>query len=247
MGLGMAFPYLVLAMFPRLIQWLPKPGNWMIRFKEFAGFILLGSVIFIVYYTDKKFTIPLLVMLLGVGLGLWMIGNLYDINSRIRHKMTIRAVALALTGLICWGGYGLAGDYKYSLPWEPFTESRVATLLKQNKTILIDFTADWCLNCHLNEFVALNTQEVQKLVRQNGVITLKADFTNQPPEIQRWLFKFQQDGVPLTVIYPAGHENEPIVLTATYTQGTLLEKLKEAVAEAPGKSASLDRASDVEP
>ena len=65
----------------------------MIRFKEFAGFLLLGSVIFIIYYTDKRFTIPLLVMLLGVAVGLWMIGNLYDVNSHIRHKMAVRVVA----------------------------------------------------------------------------------------------------------------------------------------------------------
>ncbi len=63
----MAFPYLLLGLFPKLIGWLPKPGTWMIRFKEFAGFVLLGSVIFIIYYTDKSFTIPLLVMLLGVA------------------------------------------------------------------------------------------------------------------------------------------------------------------------------------
>jgi suppressor for copper-sensitivity B len=230
MGLGMAFPYLVLGLFPSLVRWLPQPGTWMIRLKEFAGFVLLGSVIFIIYYTDKRFTIPLLVMLLGVSLGLWMIGNLYDINSHIRNKMTVRVLALVFTALICWFGFRLSAENKYKLHWEPFSESRLTALLKEKKTVLIDFTAEWCVNCKVNEGVALNTQDTQAFVEKHDIVPLLADFTEQPPELKRWLHKFLQDGVPLTVIFPAERQNEPIVLTGIYTQGTLLDKLKEALA-----------------
>jgi thiol:disulfide interchange protein len=230
MGLGMASPYLVLGLFPRLVRWLPKPGNWMIRLKEFAGFVLLASVIFIIYYIDKRYTIPVLVMLLGVALGLWMIGNLYDINSHVRHKMTIRVTAVALTAIICWVGYGLAGENKYRLHWEPFSESRLTALLKEKKTVLVDFTADWCINCHVNESVALNTKETQAFVQEHDIVPLVADFTDGSAEVKRWLEKFLQDGVPLTVIFPAQRQNEPIVLTGIYTQGQLLEKLREALA-----------------
>jgi suppressor for copper-sensitivity B len=242
MGLGMAAPYLVLAAFPRLINWLPKPGDWMVRFKEFAGFVLLGSVIFLINGTDTNYRIPILVMLLGVALGLWMIGNLYDTNSLIRRKMTVRVAAFALTGLLCWFGYRLAGESKHTLPWEPFSDAGITSLLKENKTVLVDFTADWCANCRWNESVALNTEETRKLVERNGVIALRADFTKQPPELQRWLAKFRQDGVPLTAIFPAGRQNEPIVITGIYTQGTLLEKLQEAL-EHPSATARSDAAS----
>jgi thiol:disulfide interchange protein len=239
MGLGMASPYLVLGFFPQLISWLPKPGTWMIRFKEFAGFLLLGSVIFIIYYTDKKFTIPLLVMLLGIAMGLWMIGNLYDVNSHIRHKMSVRVAAALLTILICWGGYGLAGESKYSLNWQPFSETRIASLLKEKKPVIVDFTAEWCINCHVNEFVALNTKATQQFVNEHKVVALKADFTEQSAEIRRWLRKFKQDGVPLTVIFPPGNSDEPIVLDGVYTQGTLLKSLRKAVGvEAPSAQAT---------
>jgi thiol:disulfide interchange protein len=233
MGLGMAFPYLALGLFPQFIKWLPKPGTWMVRFKEFSGFVLLASVIFIVSYTDKKYTIPALVMLLGVALGLWMIGNLYDINSRIRHKNSVRAAALLLTLLICWIGFSLTGESKHRLPWEPFSETRLAALRNQNKTVIVDFTADWCINCHVNEGVALNTKDTKDLVVRNGVVPLLADFTSQSAEIKKWLGKFNQIGVPLTVIFPPGREADPIVLRGVYTQETLLQKLKEAVRQPP--------------
>jgi thiol:disulfide interchange protein len=211
----------------------------MIRFKEFAGFLLLGSVIFIIYYTDKKFTIPLLVMLLGIAVGLWMIGNLYDVNSHIRHKMSVRVAAALLTILICWGGYGLAGESKYSLNWQPFSETRIASLLKEKKPVIVDFTAEWCINCHVNEFVALNTKATQQFVNEHKVVALKADFTEQSAEIRRWLRKFKQDGVPLTVIFPPGNSDEPIVLDGVYTQGTLLKSLRKAVGvEAPSAQAT---------
>jgi len=229
MGLGMASPYLVLGLFPQFVKWLPKPGTWMVRFKEFAGFILLGSVIFIIYYLDKKYTIPVLVMLLGISLGLWMIGNLYDVNSRIRHKMTVRVTAILLTLIICWGGYSLSNDGKYRLAWEPFSETRITALLKENKTVLVDFTAEWCLTCHYNEGAALNTRKTHEFVARHGIVPLQADFTNQSPEIKRWLSKFGYAGVPLTVIFPAGRQNEPIVLDGLYTQGTLLDSLQQAV------------------
>jgi suppressor for copper-sensitivity B len=238
MGLGMASPYLLLGFFPQLISWLPRPGTWMIRFKEFAGFLLLGSVIFIIYYTDKRFTIPLLVMLLGIAVGLWMIGNLYDVNSHIRHKMGVRVAAGLLTLLICWGGYGLAGENKYSLNWQPFSETKIANLLKEKKPVIVDFTAEWCINCHVNEFVALNTKATQEFVNEHNVVALKADFTEQSAEIRRWLRKFKQDGVPLTVIFPPGNSVELIVLDGVYTQGMLLESLRKAVGvEAPSAQA----------
>ncbi len=155
-------------------------------------------------------------MLLGVAVGLWMIGNLYDVNSHIRHKMTVRVVALLLASLICWVGFGLAGESKYSLDWEPFSESRLTALLKQNKTVLVDFTADWCLNCHMNEYIALEHARDEGASRTSTELSLSRPISRSSRrKSRRWLLKFKQDGVPLTVIFPAGRENEPIVIDST--------------------------------
>ena len=172
-------------------------------------------------------------MLLGIAVGLWMIGNLYDINTRIRHKNFVRVAALLLTLLICWIGFSLTGESKHRLPWEPFSETRLAALRNQNKIVIVDFTADWCINCHVNEGAALNTKDTKELVVRNGVVPLLADFTSQSAEIKKWLGKFNQIGVPLTVIFPPGRESDPIVLRGIYSQETLLQKLKEAAQQPP--------------
>jgi cytochrome c biogenesis protein CcdA len=142
MGFGMASPYLVLGMFPAAIKWLPKPGNWMVRLKEFAGFVLMGTVIFFVAILDESKTVPLLIMLLGIALGLWMIGNLYAVNSQIKHKNIVRGSALVLTSAICAVGYSLSLP-DLELPWQPLSEEKVDVALANKQTVLIDFTADW--------------------------------------------------------------------------------------------------------
>ncbi len=43
LGLGMSFPYILLSFCPSLLRFLPKPGPWMIRFKQFLGILLLGT------------------------------------------------------------------------------------------------------------------------------------------------------------------------------------------------------------
>jgi len=264
MGLGMAIPYVAFGLFPAAIKWLPKPGPWMVRFKEFAGFVLMGTVIFLAHVLGETFVIPLLVMLLGIALGLWMIGNLYDVNAHIRHKTTVRMTALVLAGGICLFGFRMvkptdarlvtetgspatplhdsvdhdaAGDNSGTLPWEPFSEERLAELRRQKRAVLIDFSAEWCLVCKKNEFFALNTPATRKLVQQHGIVTLYADATNGSPLVKRWLRKFNSSSVPLTVIFPAGRPNEAIIIRDSYSQAKLLEKLREAV-RTPLKQAS---------
>lgn len=243
MGLGMAFPYLVFGLFPAAVRLLPKPGMWMVRLKEFAGFVLMGTVIFIIHILQQEYVVPLLIMLLGIGLGLWMIGNLYDPTTPVRHKNLVRVSALLLAGGICWIGYRF-NDEGTHLPWEEFTEARLQQSLAENKTVLVDFSADWCATCKVIERNVLNTDETLAFVNQHNVVPLYADWTNRSPEITRWLERFDSISVPLTVIFPAGQPDRPIILRDVYTQSMLLESLQQAVAAAPktGRQASLGAA-----
>lgn len=230
MGLGMAFPYLVLGAFPRLIKFLPKPGNWMVRFKEIAGFILMGTVIFFISFLSPQMVVPLLVMLMGIAIGLWMIGNLYAHNSHIKHKTIVRISAFTLMALICGFGYSMTVESEHKLPWKEFNDANLQAALDNNQTVLVDFTADWCTNCKVNEKFALNRRSTLEFVKKHNVAPLVADNTNQSEHINRWLDRFDTDGVPLTVIFPANRPDKPIVLRAIYSNATLLEKLEEAVA-----------------
>ena len=242
MALGMASPYLLFGLFPGAVKLLPKPGNWMVRFKEFAGFVLLGTTIYLISILGQEYVLPTLILLLGLGLGTWMVGNLYDLSSPVMLRWKVRVLALVLTGGMAGFGYQIheGGD---ELPWEPFTTEALATALDEGRPVLVDFTADWCPNCKLVERISLNRKQTRDFVSEHNVKTLKADYTNFSDEITEWLDRFDSTSIPVTAIFSPGRPTEPLLIRDVYTQSTLLEVLETAASETEGdvQTASLDR------
>lgn len=267
MGLGMASPFLIVGLVPALARFIPRPGDWMVRFKEFSGFALLAAALWLMNSLPSEVILPTMIMLLGLGLGLWMIGSLYDHSTPLGRKLVVRGAALLVVALIGWFGFeqyttgqALAEARRSmpvnvamdpaddddrtariepthsseggELPWETFSGERLMELLREGKPVLIDFTADWCLICKQNEKIALNTEATNEFVRKHGVVTLYADYTRSDPEIQEWLERFNSISVPLTVIFPEGDPQNPIILDGPYTQSTLLAELQQAVPSA---------------
>lgn len=278
LGLGMSLPYLILGLAPRLISWLPRPGMWMVRFKQFSGFLLLATVLFLIQPLERRAkasapaadSVPVvvdanssapdlmhsakpevskpltgvLIALLGLGIGLWMIGNLYNHASTGKEKWKVRVAAMAIAAPLMW--YGVADQFglrllpSHELAWEDWSEARMNAHLAEKKPILIDFTADWCTTCKFNEATALNTAATKKFIEQHSFITMKADYTEESPEIKKWLEKFKAAGVPLVVIFPAGDSSKPIVFDGIITSGVLISKLEEAVQRGKATAASAD-------
>ena len=117
----------------------------------------------------------------------------------------------------------------YELPWQPYSEARLRELTARNKTVLVDFTADWCLTCKALERNVLNTQPVRRAVDDNQVVTLIADYTNRPEEITKMLgLLTNSQYVPVMAIFPSDNPNKPIVFAGAYTQGDLLKAIKDA-------------------
>ncbi|RLS53208.1 MAG: hypothetical protein DWH91_14860 [Planctomycetota bacterium] len=258
MGLGMASPYLLLGMFPGLIDWVPRPGMWMLRFKQFCGFVLMATVIFVLNSVSPTMLIPTLVMLLGLSLGLWMIGSLYDHSTPSNTKWKIRIAALIVSLPLI--GYGAVQHFGLNqiatslqklfgaeeLPWEEqeFTEARMVALKKAGTPMLVDFTADWCTTCKGNELWALNTKKTAAFIKEHNIVCLKADFTKESPEIKDLLARFGASGVPLTVIFPPGANSKGIKLDGVFSQSTLLNKLEGAFSSTPeSKTAGVDSTS----
>lgn len=225
MGIGMSFPYLLLGLFPGWVKFIPRPGNWMVTFKQVCGFLLLGTVLFLMSTMKAETILPLLILLLVCGFSLWMIGNLYNINSPSSRKWTTRFFATLFPAITCWWMI----TPTLQLPWKPFAGPTVQQELLNGRTVLIDFTAEWCLACKVNEKLALNTSDTLALVKEHGVVTLKADWTDESPEIKRWLDTFDSISVPLTVIFPGNDPTKPIIIRDSYTKKTLLQQLGQAV------------------
>lgn len=228
MGLGMASPYLLFGLFPAAVKYLPKPGNWMIRFKQIAGLIMMATTVFLISILNEEHTTPILVMLLGLSTGAWMVGNLYDLSSPRSHRFRIQVLSLFVAGCICGYGYWLTLEEE---GWAPFSPRAVAAALDDGRPVIIDFTADWCVTCKVMEFTTLETEITRQAVQRDKFVTLKADWTDESEEIRYVLEQLGATSIPTLAVFSPAKPNEPIVLRDAWSQSTLIEQLETVVSE----------------
>jgi thiol:disulfide interchange protein len=248
LGLGMASPYLAVGAFPWLVRLIPKPGLWMVTFKQIMGFLMLGTVIFLLTFIHPALIVPTLTLLTGIGAACWWIARVPPTESlRARLRVWTEGVALAtLIGVFSFAWldnvmadrlnkYFALGDLQrrdfasqHALPWEPFSQQRLEMLTKAEHTVLVDFTADWCATCKALEAFVLNTRDVSDVIRRNRVVTLVADYTKGSPEVKEMLRRLESNGVPVLAIFPAGDPQRPTVFRGSYTKGALIEALEKA-------------------
>lgn len=248
-GVGMASPYLLIGAFPELVKFLPKPGAWMDTFKQIMGFVLLGTVVYLLTLVPFSYVVPTVGLLFGLWAACWWIGRT-PMTAEFPVKLQAWIGAIAFSALVWAVMFGPVVDEmadrfenqaaavsgvaraaqadEDELPWQPFSRDRLETLLSSNKTVLVDFTADWCLTCKTLEALVLNTAEVRQVVENNGVVPLVADWTNGEPEVTKMLEQLGGKQVPTLAIFPASAPARPIVLRDGYTQERLLRALKEA-------------------
>ncbi len=246
-ALGMSSPYLVLAVRPDFMKFLPKPGDWMEKFKESMGFLLLATVVWLISVlsglVDPDAVIAAISFLVCISVAAWMVGGFINLSSSGQRQLVVWGLSLGvvaagyffflqpfpeLLGTKATIGLSQTRNAADGIQWQDFSLQKLDTELKANKTVFIDFTAKWCLTCKVNEGTIINTPPVIEKFKALNVVPLKADWTAQDADISDLLKKFGRSGVPVYVIFPAGHPDEPMVLPEALTQPIVLESLDKA-------------------
>jgi thiol:disulfide interchange protein/DsbC/DsbD-like thiol-disulfide interchange protein len=264
-GLGMASPYLLLSGFPGLMRILPKPGEWMEHLKQFMGFPLLGTAIWLAWILGRQAgleaLIALLATLLLAGISAWILGKW----AALHQEKPIRIIAIlaalvvfvpafvlvllfvqqsqhrvslqAQPGITSQGEWGQPGG------WEPFNSQKAQALIDAGKPLFIDFTADWCLSCKVNERVALENAAVRAKLAAKGVSLMKADWTRSDEAITQALAGYGRQSVPLYVLYPGPSRDKMRILPEILTPSIVLDALDSVVSPATGLTPNSDTAS----
>jgi thiol:disulfide interchange protein len=228
---GMSLPYLLVGVFPGLVKFLPKPGAWMETLKEVLGFVMLGTVVFLFTFLDHDYFVPTFALLVGIWAACWWIGRAQEATAGVAgFGRWVQAAAIAT--VIGSLAFAFLGPVKSILPWEPFSRARLAELRSGGATVLVDFSADWCMTCKLNLATAIETTRVKAALDTNRVVPLLADWTEESPEIKAMLETLQSRSIPVLAIFPAGKPNEtprePIVLRDLITESQVLEAIQQA-------------------
>lgn len=236
---GMAFPYLLLSAQPGWMKFLPKPGAWMERLKQFMGFPLLATLLWLLYVIGQQRGSEAVIWAsaayLCLALAAWLYGAFLGPLSSPRAKTS--AVVGIILSLLLGLGYFAGNLFARAaatapeksaavpadgMPWVPYSEAELQRLLAEGKPVFVDFTADWCITCKFNMRTAIDTKAVREAFARLGIVPMLADWTNSNPEITRKLAQFDRVGVPFYLFYPAGRPDDPVILPELLTEQILL-------------------------
>jgi thiol:disulfide interchange protein len=236
---GMSAPYLLLCAQPAWLRFLPKPGPWMLHVKQFMGFLLLATLLFLLYVLGAQRGLEGAMwascFLLIISIACWMKGAFVLPTASVAKRTIVLALMFVL--VLASGIYFIGGkfrpanvasaDSRLRGDWQAFTPERLQAELDEGHSVFVDFTAAWCLTCKFNEANVLESNAVREAFQRHAIVKLKADWTSGDPVITKLLQRFGRPGVPLYVLYP-GKSEEPIVFPELLTKGIILEKLETA-------------------
>lgn len=224
LGLGLALPYLLLTAVPALAALLPKPGSWMLRFKQALAFPLYLSAAWLIWVlaqqTGADGVFVLLVGCVALALAAWLWGLP---AFRGRAVLTLITLLLALGSLSLLreapqASVGMSEDET------AYSAERLQRLREEGRAVFVNATAAWCITCKVNERMALSGAEFHDTLKQHGIVYLKADWTRRDPAITALLERFDRAGVPLYLYYAPGAA-EPVILPQVLTETLVIDTL----------------------
>lgn len=226
LAIGFALPFLLIAYVPGLLSKLPKPGSWMVRFKEVLAFPMFAAAIWLVWVLSLQAgedgVLIALSAMLAIGLAIWCFKSKSLISKVIGAASVLAAIVFPLTVTASGASSESISTKVNAESWSP---SRVAELQAEGRPIFVDFTAAWCVTCKVNEKLVLNKAETQKLFKETNTAFLIADWTNKDDVIAAELAKYGRAGVPLYLVY-SNNSVSPVILPQVLTY----DVIKNAIA-----------------
>ena len=222
LGIGFALPYILLSIFPSMLSLLPRPGIWMETFKQFMAFPMILTALWLVWVLSSQIdSFQLVLVLLGISLIVffyWL--NQLKISSKIGlqfRNVIYLAVLVSLFFTLPIQNASLQQDSNV------FSDEELAKRLAKGP-VFLNFTADWCITCKVNERVALKTEETLKFFEKKNIFYLEADWTNKNELIAKKLASFGRSSIPLYIYYP-DDKSVPIILPEILTESIIQDYL----------------------
>jgi thiol:disulfide interchange protein DsbD len=241
LGLGLALPFVVVSLTPGLLAKLPRPGPWMERLKNLLAFPMYATALWLAWVFSRQTAPEALGLMFVAGLllalGVWLIGcgqteRGFGRRGVLHLTAGLAALVLAGAGLVmaarvpapATGPQASAqGAGPVSAPW---STAAVQAALAQGRPVLVNFTADWCVTCKINERTSLTSAGVIAAMESSNAVYLVGDWTRRDDAITAELQRHGRSGVPLYLLYSPGSP-EPRILPQLLTEGVIVDALKD--------------------
>jgi thiol:disulfide interchange protein DsbD len=227
LGLGFALPFMILGLWPRALSFLPRPGPWMLRLKQFLAFPMYGAAAWLAWVLAQEAgangVAVLLAAFVALAMAAWLWSVTRDMETRGRGIGAAAAALIliaALYGLTLLSGMS-APVATAAISSQKFSEDKLASLRASGKPVFVDATAAWCITCLVNEQAVLSRTAVKDAFQQKQVAYLVADWTNRNAAITKLLDANGRSGVPLYLYYAPGAD-KPVILPQILTESGVL-------------------------
>lgn len=229
LGVGLAFPFVLVSFVPASLAFLPKPGLWMTRFRQILAFPMFATTIWLVWVLTAQLgatgTLWLLMALLAAGFTVWAFG----LRSGTGRIVTLVGVLLTLGAVSMTARLEPVSQTQPGASnWAMWSVDAVRQAQSEGRPVFVDFTAAWCVTCQVNKLGALADGDVKAVFADENVALFRADFTNQDPEIAAELARHGAAGVPLYLVYPP-NTGSPEVLPPLLTEQIVIQSVRDAV------------------
>jgi len=224
LGIGFALPFLVLGLWPRTLAFLPKPGPWMLRLKQFLAFPMYGAAVWLVWVLAQESgpqgVVVVLAAMVALSLAAWLWGatrELAALGRRLGVAAALVIVFAALYGLTTLSGTVTSAAATATAQTEQFSDAKLAALRASGRPVFVDATAAWCITCLVNEKAVLSRAPVRDAFKRRNVAYLVADWTNRNAAITMLLDESGRSGVPLYLYFAPGAD-KPVILPQILTE-----------------------------
>lgn len=221
MGVGMSLPYLLIALFPKLINYLPKPGKWMVYIKYLLGLLLLATVLWLfnilLNFFNYYFIISLIIFFL-----------LLSYRQKIPFQKNIISVfvLLVIFSSSSFSFFQQNRVFEIEKDWLNFYDITLDKLINENKIVFLDITADWCATCQFNKINVLNSEPVISLFKENDVTLIRADWTKPNDKINLFLEKYDRFGIPFNAFFSPNFP-EGILLSELLSEKEMIDAINK--------------------
>lgn len=225
-GLGMASPFLLMVARPGLVRFFPRPGAWMGYLETGVGFFLMGTALYLLTILPTAMLLPSLALLLAVAFAAWMWGRWTNLSQPTAKRWSIRLAAAALVAL---AALLLFAPRAAPVQWQDFEPQTLRSMLGQ-RTLVVEFTADWCPNCKVLEHTTLKPDNLARWQEQFELTYVRVDMTLDNPEGLALLRSLGSQSIPVLAIFPPGQGSaSPLVLRDLFSPAQMEEALQTAL------------------
>ena len=232
LGVGLALPYLLVALRPAFATKMPKPGRWMVILRRILGFALAGTGIWLVSILAIQVSQMAAAL---IGAIMVVIAAMLYVHKRMHRRYgRMDWGAVAILSVLAFGvpdtistSTEPATDPKLDQMWEVFDQAAIREHVAAGRVVFVDVTAEWCITCQVNKAVVIGDDKVYERLTGSGTVAMQADWTRPSAVITNYLSSFGRYGIPFNAVYGPGAP-DGIALPELLSTSEVIEALDKA-------------------